>query len=85
MPSNITGVGVLGARDPITSELYLSPAYTFTLTEERQTEVSQGYPLTNCAPMADLDVSDKASSFTATLGTQILDRQAINWINSSPF
>ncbi len=80
MPNNITGTGVIGARDPITSEMYMSPAFNFTLTEERTTEVAAGYPITDCAPLQDLDVADKQSQYTATMGTQILDRQAINWI-----
>ena len=53
MPNNITGVGVIGARDPITAEMYMSPAFTFTLTEERTAEVSTGYPMVDCSPLQD--------------------------------
>ena len=80
MPNNISGVGVIGARDPETSELYMSPAFTFSLVEERTAEVATGYPAIDCAPLQDLDVADKQSTFTVNMGTQILDRQAINWI-----
>jgi hypothetical protein len=80
MPNNVKGVGVIGARDPITAEMYMSPAFTFSMTEERTTDVSSGFPTTDCAPLQDLDVADKQSQFTVTMGTQILDRQAVNWI-----
>lgn len=80
MPNNITGVGVIGARDPIDGSMYMSPAFTCTLTEERTVEVSKGHAETDCTPLRDLDAADKDSEFTCTMGTQILDEEAINWI-----
>ncbi|ELS01167.1 hypothetical protein Xen7305DRAFT_00008690 [Xenococcus sp. PCC 7305] len=80
MPNNITGVGVIGARDPVDGSMYLSPAFTCTLTEERTVDVSKGHSETDCTPLRDLDVADKDSEFTCNMGTQILDEEAINWI-----
>ena len=78
MPNNITGVGVIGTRLP--GELHISNAFNFTMTEERQVDVSQGHSATDCTSMQDFEVADKSSSFTVTISTQILTRQSINWI-----
>lgn len=80
MPNNITGVGVIGARDPVNGQMYMSPAFTCTLTEERTVDVAKGHSEVDCTPLRDLDVADKDSEFTCTMGTQILDDEAIQWI-----
>lgn len=80
MPNNITGVGVIGSRDPQTGKLFLSPASTFSMAEDRNVEVIQGYSQTDCTSMKDLDAAEKASSVTITMGTGILDDEAWNWI-----
>ncbi len=42
MANNLTGVGVLGLRDPINNKMFLTPATTMTVAEERTVEVVQG-------------------------------------------
>lgn len=78
MPNNISGVGVVGQR--VAGELHMTRAFTFSAAEEKTFDEAKAYPVTDCAPLQDVDVSEKENSMTVTLGTQSLDEQSINWI-----
>ncbi len=83
MPSNITGFGNFLLRDPSAppdSQAYISPAFTFTFSEDRTVDISQGVSQTDCSQILDLDLADRQSTFTLTLGTQILDELAWQWV-----
>lgn len=80
MANNITGVGVAGFRDPVNNKMFLTPATTVTVNEEKSVEVVQAYSMTGCSPLLDQDAAEKSSSFTITLGTGILDEESWAWI-----
>lgn len=80
MANNITGVGVLGLLDPVDNKMFLTPASTMTIAEDRSVEVVQGYSQSDCSELLDQDAAGKSSSVTITLGTGILDEEAWSWI-----
>ena len=80
--SNISGFGSLILRDPIVAgfDMYIAPAVTFTFVENKETDISQGVSKTDCSKILDLDLVDRTSEFTLTLGTQVLDEKAWEFI-----
>ena len=80
MPNNITGVGAAYQVDLETDTLNVLRVATFTASEEKEFDEVKAYPLLDCAPMSDVDIAEKQSSMTVTIGSPSLDEQAISFL-----
>ena len=78
MPNNIKGVGAVFQRDGET--LNVIRASTFSATEDKQFDEVKAYPVFDCGVMSDVDIAEKESSMTVTVGSSSLDEQAISFL-----
>lgn len=74
---NINAMGVAAQR--IKGELNMIDAFSIVISEELEQENVDAYPIEDCGIKADIDVINKKSTMTLTLGTKSIDDQSVDW------